>query len=88
MRRRPVAAQEWRRLDAWEAAQEAEAPTILVIGAGNAAGGFLQAASRLLGAAGLAAWVVVVHVVEDAAANWKAALAMAGAPACWSTRAL
>eukprot|EP00969_Alexandrium_andersonii_P136721 6049684-Alexandrium_andersonii.AAC.1 len=46
MCRRPVAAEEWRRLDAWEAAREAEAPTILVIGAGSAAGGFLQAAGR------------------------------------------
>eukprot|EP00969_Alexandrium_andersonii_P027665 1207390-Alexandrium_andersonii.AAC.1 len=60
MCRRPVAAEERRRLDAWEAAREA--PTILVIGAGSAAGGFLQAASQLLGAAGLAARVVAVHV--------------------------
>eukprot|EP00969_Alexandrium_andersonii_P011638 506978-Alexandrium_andersonii.AAC.1 len=61
MCRRPVAAEEWRRRDAWEAAQEAEAPTVLVIGAGSAAGGFLQAAAQLLGAAGQAARVVVVH---------------------------
>eukprot|EP00969_Alexandrium_andersonii_P259920 11492856-Alexandrium_andersonii.AAC.1 len=61
MRRRPVAAEEWRRLDAWEAAQEAEAPTILVIGAGSAAGGFMQAAAQILGTAGLAARLIIVH---------------------------
>eukprot|EP00969_Alexandrium_andersonii_P373243 15483546-Alexandrium_andersonii.AAC.1 len=77
MCRRPVAAEEWRRLDAWEAAQEAEAPTTLVIGAGSAAGGFLQAAAQVLGAAGLAARLVAVHVIEDAAANWSASLAIA-----------
>eukprot|EP00969_Alexandrium_andersonii_P352056 15436835-Alexandrium_andersonii.AAC.1 len=62
MCRRPIAAEEWIRLDAWEAAEEAEAPTVLVIGAGSAAGGFLQAAGQLLGAAGLAARVIAVHV--------------------------
>eukprot|EP00969_Alexandrium_andersonii_P131016 5793915-Alexandrium_andersonii.AAC.1 len=81
MRRRPIAAEEWRRLDAWEAAQEAEAPTILAIGAGGAAGGFLQAAAQVIGAAGLAARIVAVHVFEDAAANWSASLAIAGAAA-------
>eukprot|EP00969_Alexandrium_andersonii_P348376 15404773-Alexandrium_andersonii.AAC.1 len=88
MCRRPVAAEEWCRLDAWGAAQEAEAPTILAIGAGSAAGGFLQAVAQLRGAAGQAARIVAVHVVEDAAADWAAALAMAGAAACWGTRAL
>eukprot|EP00969_Alexandrium_andersonii_P072814 3212940-Alexandrium_andersonii.AAC.1 len=79
MCRRPIAAEEWRRLDAWEAAQDAEAPTILVVGAGSAAGGFMQAAAQIMGAAGLAARLIVVHVIEDAAAHWAASLAIAGA---------
>eukprot|EP00969_Alexandrium_andersonii_P231980 10243959-Alexandrium_andersonii.AAC.1 len=61
MCRTPITAESWRRLDAWEAAREAEAPTILVIWAGSAAGGFLQATTQLLGAGGLAARIVVVR---------------------------